>query len=183
MSPLSADWDAALAGLGRLEVGFRRGRTVVLAVVTTLFAMGAVLVTATGEGAADRALGVFGVAFFGLVAVVPLRRLAAGRPAVVVTPTGVGSPGPEWSVPWEVIHGAFVHRTRGTAVVCLVVDPDWLDRHLADRGVLTRLRAQGFRRMLGAAVLNLPTPLAVDEEEFAAWLGSKAQPVPEAPQG
>lgn len=177
-----AAWEAELERTGRVEVGFRRTRTVVLGVVAVLFALGGLLVAASADGGGDRVTGTLGALFFGVVAVVLVRRGVQGGPAAVVTGDAVGAPAQGWSLPWEHAYGAFVFRSRGTSIVYVAVEPDWMSQHLATTSRTMRVLAAGNRRLLGLEAMSLPTPLAVDADVFATWLSTKALARPPEPQ-
>lgn len=167
-------WEAELGRAGRVEVGYRRLNTMVLAVVAVLFTLGGVLVTASGDTGRERVTGILGAALFGVVAVILLRRGVQGGPAAVVTASDVGAPSQGWTLPWEHVYGAFVFRSRRTATVCVAVEPDWMEHHLATAGRAARVLAAGNRRLMGVEAVSLPTPLAVDPDAFAAWLSTRA---------
>lgn len=173
-----AAWESELERTGRVEVGYRHIRTVVLGVVTVLLALGGLLVAASADSRGDRVTGTLGALVFGAVAVVLVRRGAQSGPAVVVTADAVGAPARGWSLPWEHVYGAFVFRSRGTSSVLLAVEPDRMAHHLAATSRTMRVRAAGNRRLLGLEAVSLPTPLAVDADAFATWLTTKARARP-----
>ena len=175
-------WEVSLARDGRLEIGYRRVRTGALAAVCLAFALGGALVALTGDSVGDRVLGILGLLVAGAVTTLLVRRLRSGAGVVVVTPTAVHSVPHGWSLPWPELRGAFSQTSRGHARVCLVVDPAWQEARLAGSGRADRMRAAGTRRLYGGLeVVVLPFPLAVDEEVFAAWLGSRASSPPGVP--
>jgi hypothetical protein len=163
------EWSNALLLDGRVEIGLRKGRLVLLLLSCLLFVLVGLCTALLGEGV-DRVFGVAAVLFFGLGLAVFPRQLVQKEPGVVVHELGIEAPRSGVSIRWSDARGAFVFSTRGTHLVQVEADPDLLDRYYADHPVLAKTRAVNKRLTDGREALSLPSPLAVDAGAFAVWL-------------
>jgi hypothetical protein len=174
------EWSDVLLREGRLEIGLRKGRLVLLLLGCLVFVVVGLAMAARGEGT-DRVFGILSVLFFGLGLVVFPRQLLRSEPGVVVHELGIEAPRFRVTVPWSDARGASVFSSSGTHLVQVEADPDLLDRYYAHHPVLARTRAANKRLTGGRESLSLPSPLAVDAEAFAVWLDEeirKRNPAP-----
>lgn len=168
------EWCAQLARDGRVEVGLRTRRLWGLTAVSLLFVLAGLAMIGSDSGS-DRVAGWVCVLLFGFGLVLFPRQALQRGPAVVVDAQGISAPRHGTVIPWDAATGTAVFSHRGTDLVQVAADTDFLDRHYESHPVQARARSANRLLTGGVESLSLPSPLAVDAEEFARWLGEEIQ--------
>lgn len=176
----AADWDTKFESHGRVAIQLSRRRLWLLSAVGVVCFGGGLAMSFAGSlSTTDRVVGglvtLMGAAFL----VVFIAQLRQKGPAVVVDARGVTARY-TWRgdrlVPWPEIRDTGVYRTHGTAMVLLMISPEFETHLLASGrgGRAGRALATANRGLVGGHSISLPSPLKADPDDLALWIERKA---------
>jgi len=174
------DWNAEFERTGSVSFQLAARRLKRLSAIGVVFLVAGIAMAVAGRSTGDRLVGVL-AALMGAGSVVAFsKQLRQKGPAVSVDARGVTAHYTwrgEHLVPWAEIRDTSVYRTHGTAMVLLIISAEfesqWLSNNKA--GGAGRALATANRSLVGAPSISLPSPLKLDPDELALWIGEKAE--------
>lgn len=171
----AVDWDAEFQRHGHVAIQLSRRRLWRLSAIGLVFFVIGLAMAFAGSSTSDRVVGGLAALMGAACMVVFSTQLRQNGPAVVVDARGVTAQYAwrgEHLVPWPEILDTSVYRTHGTAMVQLMISPEFEAYWLESNGVGSagRALAIGNRALVGGPSISLPSPLKADPDELAMWI-------------